>query len=115
MNKEFLKSIVKEALNNIELLFENNVKDDIDLTHSINKLVLIYDDLKKVLHDRYQGLSEEHGLLIMIEQILPITLLLCNRKDKLDEEDKKEINETFNYVKNLYIKVFGEYKNKEVD
>lgn len=117
MNKEFLKGIVKETLISVELLLENDMKsmkeDGTDLVYLINKAALMYDDIKRLLHDKYQDLSEERGLLILIEEMLPATLLLCNKGNDLNTEDKRELHETFMYVKNLYIKVFGDYRNKQ--
>jgi hypothetical protein len=114
MTKEFLKGIVKETLISVELLLENDMKsmkeDGTDLVYLINKAALMYDDLKTLLHNQYNDLSEERGLLILIEEMLPLTLLLCNKKTELNAEDMGELNKTFLYVKNLYIKVFGEYK-----
>jgi hypothetical protein len=109
MNKEFLKGLVKETLYNINILLNDDHSLDTEIKDTqfmVNKATIMYEHLKLGICKKFNSVSDEIALVLILDEIIPAALLLANRYDLLTDTDKRELCYLYKETTQVYHSTF---------
>lgn len=104
---DFIQKILEENLRYLgQLIIDKPTGLDFeDIVYMVNRSALMCEDLIPVLSKRFTPYSKENGLLLLLKELVPLTLLMCNRTGELSSDDRGEIYKTYKEIKDIVIKV----------